>query len=90
MFNSTCICNWCIKPLSIYVNLFDDDIEKNKFVEKKIKENFDLSPRGIREMLNLNKPIYEKTSAYGHFGREPEKDGAFSWENTDKISIFTK
>lgn len=78
------------KPLSIFVNLFDNDIEKNRFVEKKIKENFDLSPRGIREMLNLNKPIYEKTSAYGHFGREPEKDGAFSWENTDKLSIFNK
>ena len=78
------------KPLSIYVNLFNDDIEKNKFVVERIRENFDLSPRGIREMLNLNKPIYEKTSAYGHFGREPEKDGAFSWENTDKISIFTK
>ena len=45
---------------------------------------------GIREMLSLNKPIYEKTSAYGHFGREPEKDGAFSWENTDKMSIFNK
>ena len=78
------------KPLSIYVNLFNDDVEKNKFVVERIRENFDLSPRGIREMLNLNKPIYEKTSAYGHFGREPEKDGAFSWENTDKISIFTK
>ena len=78
------------KPLSIYVNLFDGDIEKNKYVEKKIIENFDLSPRGIREMLNLNKPIYEKTSAYGHFGRDPEKDGSFSWENTDKLSIFSK
>ena len=78
------------KPLSIYVNLFGDDIEKNEFVERRIKENFDLSPRGIREMLNLNRPIYEKTSAYGHFGRDLENDGAFSWENTDKISIFTK
>ncbi len=78
------------KPLSIYVNLFDGDSEKNKFVVDKINENFDLSPRGIREMLNLNRPIYEKTSAYGHFGRVPEKDGAFSWENTDKISIFSK
>ncbi len=78
------------KPLSIYVNLFDDDYEKNKFVEDKIKENFDLSPRGIREMLNLNKPIYEKTAAYGHFGRVPESDGAFSWENTDKIEVFLK
>ena len=78
------------KPLSIYVNLFDSDLKKNKFVEEKIKSNFDLSPRGIREMLNLNKPIYEKTSAYGHFGRNPEDDGSFSWEKTDKISFFCK
>ena len=78
------------KPLSIYVNLFDDDLDKNKFVEEKIKENFDLSPRGIREMLNLNQPIYEKTAAYGHFGRAPENDGAFSWEMTDKASVFLK
>ena len=78
------------KPLSIYVDLFDGDSEKNKFVENKIKENFDLSPRGIREMLNLNKPIYEKTAAYGHFGRPPESDGAFSWENTDKTKVFSK
>ncbi|WP_440921081.1 methionine adenosyltransferase [Candidatus Pelagibacter sp.] len=78
------------KPLSIYVNLFDNDLDKNKFVEDKIKESFDLSPRGIREMLGLNKPIYEKTSAYGHFGREPDKEGAFSWENTNKSDIFLK
>ena len=78
------------KPLSIYVNLFDNDLEKNKFVEEKIKENFDLSPRGIREMLELNKPIYEKTAAYGHFGREPEDNGAFSWEKTNKTNIFLK
>ena len=78
------------KPLSIYVNLFDNDLDKNKFVEEKIKESFDLSPKGIREMLGLNKPIYEKTSAYGHFGREPEKEGAFSWENINKSNIFLK
>jgi len=78
------------KPLSIYVDLFDNDLEKNKFVEEKIKENFDLSPRGIREMLGLNKPIYEKTAAYGHFGRSPETDGAFSWEKTDKATVFSK
>ena len=78
------------KPLSIYVDLFDMDVDKNKFIVEKIKENFDLSPRGIREMLNLNKPIYEKTSAYGHFGRNPENDGSFSWEKTDKIGIFSK
>jgi S-adenosylmethionine synthetase len=78
------------KPLSIYVDLFDNDIDKNKFVVDQIKENFDLSPRGIREMLSLNKPIYEKTSAYGHFGRTPDKSGSFSWEKTDKINIFSK
>ncbi len=76
------------KPLSIYVDLFDNDIDKNKFVVEKIKENFDLSPRGIREMLSLNKPIYEKTSAYGHFGRTPENNGSFSWEKTDKMNVF--
>jgi len=78
------------KPLSIYVDLFDNDLDKNKFVVEKIKDNFDLSPRGIREMLNLNKPIYEKTSAYGHFGRIPEDNGSFSWEKTDKTNIFSK
>ena len=76
------------KPLSIYVDLFDNDEEKNRHVEKLINENFDLSPRGIREMLGLNKPIYEKTAAYGHFGRDSEKDGSFSWEKTDKSGIF--
>ena len=78
------------KPLSIYVDLFNNDEEKNLHVEKLIKENFDLSPRGIREMLGLNKPIYEKTAAYGHFGRIPEDDGSFSWEKTDKSGVFNK
>ena len=78
------------KPLSIYVDLFSNDEEKNLHVEKLIKENFDLSPRGIREMLGLNKPIYEKSAAYGHFGRDPGSDGSFSWEKTDKASVFQK
>ena len=78
------------KPLSIYVDLFENDEEKNRHIKKLINENFDLSPRGIREMLALNKPIYEKTSAYGHFGRDPESNGSFSWEKTDKIDVFTK
>ena len=78
------------KPLSIYVDLFDNDEEKNRHVEKLINENFDLSPRGIREMLGLNKPIYQKTAAYGHFGRVPESDGSFSWEKTDKSGVFAK
>ena len=78
------------KPLSIYVDLFDNDNEKNMHVEKLIHENFDLSPRGIREMLGLNKPIYEKTAAYGHFGRIPDDNGSFSWEKTDKSDIFSR
>ena len=78
------------KPLSIYVDLYDNDLDKNKFVVDKIKENFDLSPRGIREMLSLNKPIYEKTAAYGHFGRSPEENGSFSWEKIDKTKAFLK
>ena len=78
------------KPLSIYVDLFDNDEEKNNYVENLIRENFDLSPRGIREMLSLNKPIYEKTAAYGHFGRIPGEDGSFSWEKIDKSDIFNK
>jgi len=78
------------KPLSIYVDLFDGDEEKSKYVEKLINENFDLSPRGIREMLSLTRPIYERTAAYGHFGRKPGTDGSFSWEKTDKTSVFKK
>ena len=78
------------KPLSIYVDLFDGDNEKSKYVEKLIKDNFDLSPRGIREMLSLNKPIYECTAAYGHFGRKPKTNGSFSWEKTDKIAVFKR
>ena len=78
------------KPLSIYVDLFDNNEEKNKHVEKLINENFDLSPRGIREMLSLNKPIYEKTAAYGHFGRIPDDKGSFSGEKTDKSNVGSK
>ena len=76
--------------MSICVDLFDNDVEKSKHIENLIKNNFDLSPRGIREMLSLNKPIYERTSAYGHFGRKPEANGSFSWEKTDKKGIFSK
>ena len=78
------------KPLSVYVKLGDKDQSKTAKVEKIIKDNFDLSPRGIRELLNLNKPIYEITSSYGHFGRKPTNKGEFSWEKTDKTSLFKK
>ena len=59
-----------------------------KELKKKIEKNFNLSPRGIRELLGLNKAIYEVTSAYGHFGRKPTNKGEFSWEKTDKTDIF--
>ena len=78
------------KPLSIYVKLGENDHDKTSEVEKIIKNNFDLSPRGIRELLSLNKPIYEITSSYGHFGRKPTNKGEFSWEKTDKKSLFKK
>ena len=76
------------KPLSIYVKLDDGDQGKIEKIKKIINENFDLSPRGIREMLKLNNPIYEITSAYGHFGRKPSNKGEFSWEKTDKADLF--
>ena len=78
------------KPLSIYVKLDDNDKSKVENIKKLIDQNFDLSPRGIRELLGLNKPIYQITSAYGHFGREPSNNGEFSWEKTDKKDIFRK
>jgi len=67
------------KPLSLYVNNHDVGESEEKIVEV-IQNLVDLSPRGIREYLNLNRPIYQRTAAYGHFGREPEADGGFSWE----------
>jgi S-adenosylmethionine synthetase len=76
------------KPLSIYIKLAEKDEVKIDDVKKIIEKNFDLSPRGIRELLGLNKSIYEVTSAYGHFGRKPTNKGEFSWEKTDKINIF--
>ena len=76
------------KPLSVYVKLDDDDEKKVEKIKKIIDENFDLSPRGIRETLKLNNPIYEVTSAYGHFGRKPSNKGEFSWEKTDKADLF--
>jgi len=76
------------KPLSIFIRLASGDEDKIEKVKKIINENFNLSPRGIREMLSLNNPIYEITSAYGHFGRKPNNKGEFSWEKTDKIDLF--
>jgi len=76
------------KPLSIFIKLADGDEEKVGNIKKIIENNFNLSPRGIREMLKLNNPVYEVTSAYGHFGRKPTNKGEFTWEKTDKADLF--
>ena len=76
------------KPLSIFIKLANGDEEKVEKVKKIIDNNFNLSPRGIREMLKLNNPIYEITSAYGHFGRNHTNKGEFTWEKTDKTELF--
>ncbi len=71
------------KPLSIYFDFYDTGrVDEDKLSEV-VQDLFDLSPRGIRERLCLSRPIYARTAAYGHFGREPEADGGFSWEKTD-------
>ncbi|MDP4021581.1 methionine adenosyltransferase [Methylobacterium sp. NEAU 140] len=71
------------KPLSIYVDLHGTGQVDEQRLETVLMDALDLSPRGIRTALGLNKPIYARTSAYGHFGRAPEADGGFSWERTD-------
>ncbi len=73
------------QPLSVYVDTHGTGKVKEEKLEKAIRTLMDLSPRGIRTHLDLNKPIYARTSAYGHFGRKPDKDGGFSWERTDLV-----
>jgi S-adenosylmethionine synthetase len=78
------------KPISVYVNTLETgNVPEEKLVEAVIK-SIDLSPRGIRTHLQLNKPIYARTSSYGHFGRAPEADGGFSWEKTDLVEALRK
>jgi S-adenosylmethionine synthetase len=71
------------RPLSIYIDTHGTGKVAEEKLEKAVAESMDLTPRGIRKHLDLNKPIYARTAAYGHFGREPEADGGFSWEKTD-------
>ncbi|WP_375262065.1 methionine adenosyltransferase [Palleronia sp.] len=71
------------KPLSIYADTYGTGEVHEEKIENAIREAMDLTPRGIRTHLGLNRPIYERTAAYGHFGRAPEADGGFSWEKTD-------
>ncbi len=78
------------KPLSLYVDLHGTGQVDEARLEKALAEVMDLSPRGIRNHLQLNRPIYERTAAYGHFGRAPEADGGFSWEKTDLTDALKK
>jgi S-adenosylmethionine synthetase len=78
------------KPLSIYVDTHGTGVVPEEQIEKAVAEVMDLTPRGIRTHLGLNRPIYARTSAYGHFGRAPEADGGFSWERTDLVEALKK
>ena len=78
------------QPLSIYIDLFNGDHKQVEKVENLIRKEINLSPKGIRELLKLNNPIYKPTAAYGHFGREPGRDGSFTWESTDILNLFEK
>ena len=76
------------KPLSIYADTFGTGEVTPTDIERAVAEVMDLTPRGIREHLGMNKPIYARTAAYGHFGRAPEADGGFSWEKTDLVEAL--
>jgi len=73
------------KPLSVYLNTHGTGTAPEQVIVDALQQLVDLRPRGIREHLKLNKPIYERTAAYGHFGRTPTEDGGFSWEKTDLV-----
>jgi S-adenosylmethionine synthetase len=76
------------EPLSIYADTFGTGEVDDAAIEKAIRATMSLTPRGIREHLSLNRPIYQRTAAYGHFGRIPETDGGFSWERTDLVDAL--
>ncbi|PPD27593.1 MAG: methionine adenosyltransferase [Hyphomicrobium sp.] len=78
------------RPLSIYVDTYGTGKVDEASIEAALASVMDLTPRGIRSTLDLNKPIYARTSAYGHFGRAPDKDGGFSWEKTDLVEKLKK
>ena len=78
------------KPISIYINTHGESKIEGFEISNKISQIMDLSPYGIKEKLDLNKPIYSKTAAYGHFGRKPGNDGSFSWEKTDLVESLIK
>ena len=73
------------KPLSVFIDTHETGAVDDTKLSEAVMDVVDLSPRGIRERLNLSRPIYARTSAYGHFGREPDADGGFSWEKLDLV-----
>jgi len=73
------------KPLSVYVDTAGTGSVDEDKLSDALQEVMDLSPRGIREHLQLSRPIYARTAAYGHFGRTPDADGGFSWEKDDLV-----
>jgi S-adenosylmethionine synthetase len=73
------------QPLALYADLHGTGTVDEAELEKALRKVMDLSPRGIREQLGLSRPIYERTAAYGHFGRQPDNDGGFSWERLDLV-----
>ena len=78
------------RPLSIYIDTHGTGKVSDDRIEKAVADSIDLTPRGIRKHLDLNKPIFARTSAYGHFGRTPDADGGFSWEKTDLAETLKK
>jgi S-adenosylmethionine synthetase len=78
------------KPLSIYADTFGTGEVSPAEIEAAVAQVMDLTPRGIRQQLGMNKPIYARTAAYGHFGRAPDADGGFSWERTDLVEALKK
>jgi S-adenosylmethionine synthetase len=78
------------EPLSVYVDTHGTGKVAEAKIEKALRQVMDLRPNGIRNHLQLNRPIYARTSAYGHFGRKPDKDGGFSWEKTDLVAALKK
>ncbi|KFI32761.1 S-adenosylmethionine synthetase [Haematobacter missouriensis] len=78
------------KPLSIYVDTHGTGVADEAEIERAVAQVMDLTPRGIRDHLELNRPVYARTAAYGHFGRQPDNDGGFSWERTDLVEALKR
>nr|MCU0636288.1 methionine adenosyltransferase domain-containing protein [Gemmatimonadaceae bacterium] len=85
------------EPVSVFVDTFGTGAIDDRAIEAAVSEVFDLTPRGITTALELRKPIYRPTAAYGHFGRTPRKEGSgksartyFTWERTDRVAALKR